>query len=251
LKEPIMHAALLPQANATNAIKSGLATLAYRCLAAMQAITPYLFAALFVVLSPGARAAAPAESFVQQNIDKGYGILNDASLTAQDRSGKFRTLLQSIMDSKRVALFTLGVYARSASPAQIEDFSTTFSEFVAAVMQHDIGGNPGQTLTVTGSVVRAPDDVIVTAKLTGPARANGAPIDMGFRIRKDENGADTVVDLQVQGVSMAMAQRSDFTAWLQQHHGNLPALTAELASRTKQFRELDAPSPSATTASAR
>ena len=246
-----MRAALLPQANATNALKSRLSTLTYGCLLAIKAITPYLFAALFVVLAPGARAANPEESFVQKNIDKGYAILNDSSLASQERAAKFRSLLQSIMDSKRVALFTLGVYARSASPAQIEDFSSTLSEFVAAVLQHDIGGNPGQTLTVTGSVVRGPDDVIVNAKLTGSARANGAPIDMGFRIRRDDSGADTVVDLQVQGVSMALAQRSDFTAWLQQHHGNLPALTAELVSRAKQFRELDVPAPVATAVSAR
>lgn len=209
-----------------------------------------LLTAVCVGLALPARAAAPAESFVQQNIDKGYAILNDISLSSEDRGAKFRALLKSIMDSRRVALFTLGVYARSASPAQIDDFANAFSEFVTAVMQHDIAGNPGQTLTVTGSVVRAPDDVIVNAKLTGSARSNGAPIDLGFRIRKDDHGADTVVDLQVQGVSMALSQRSDFTAWLQQHHGNVPALTAELASRTRQFHEFNN-APSAATASSR
>ena len=208
-----------------------------------------LLTAVFVFALP-ARAAAPAEIFVQQNIDRGYAILNDISPSTEDRGVKFRALLKSIVDSRRVALFTLGVYARSASPAQIDDFANTFSEFVTAVLQHDIAGNPGQTLTVTGSVVRAPDDVIVNAKLTGSARSNGAPIDLGFRVRKDDRGADTLVDLQVQGVSMALSQRSDFTAWLQQHHGNVPALTAELASRTRQFREFDSP-PSAATASSR
>jgi ABC-type transporter MlaC component len=173
-----MRAALSPQANATRAVASNLSALAYRCFAGMKVIAPYLFAALFVVLSAGAQAASPAESFVQQNIDRGYAILNDTSLTAQERSVKFHGLLNNIMDSKRVALFTLGVYARSASPAQIDDFASTLSEFVAAVLQHDMAGNPGQTLTVTGSVVRGPDDVIVNAKLTGSARSNGAPIDM-------------------------------------------------------------------------
>ena len=244
-----MRAALPPQAN--SAIRSALSTFGYRCLAAMQALTPYLFAALFVVLVTGAQAATPAESFVQQNIDKGYAILDDSSLTAEERGVKFRALLKSIMDSKRIALFTLGVYARSAPPAQIEDFANAFSEFVTAVLQHDIAGNPGQTVTVTGSVARASDDVIVNAKLTGSARANGAPIDLGFRIRKDDNGSDTIVDLEVAGVSMTLAQRSDFTAWLQQHNGNLSALTAELASRARQFRELDATARSATTVSAR
>jgi phospholipid transport system substrate-binding protein len=246
-----MRVALPPQANATRAFTTNLSALAYLCLAGMKTIAPYLFAALFVVLSAGARAASPAESFVQQNIDRGYAILKDSSLTDQERSVKFHGLLNNIMDSKRVALFTLGVYARSASPAQIDDFANTLSEFVAAVLQHDIAGNSRQTLTVTGSVVRGPDDVIVNAKLTGSARSNGAPIDMGFRIRKDDNGGDTVVDVQVEGVSMALAQRSDFTAWLQQHRGNLPALTAELASRAQQFRQSGTAVISASAVSAR
>lgn len=231
-------------------IKSGLSILAYRCMQAMRVLSPYLFAAVFVVLAPSARAASPAESFVQVNIAKGTAILNDTTLNGDQRGAKFRTLLLNIMDAKRVALFTLGTYARGARDADIQDFSNSFADFVVALLQHDLAGNPGETISVTGSFVRAPDDVLVTAKLTGSSHTNGTPINMSFRVRKNAGGDDTLVDLQVEGVSMAMAQRSDFTSWLQQHHGDIPALAKEVQLRTRDLRQLDAKPQPARTASA-
>lgn len=232
-------------------VKSTLSKLAYRGVELFFAISPFLCAAVvFLGLqTPAAHAATPAESFIQQNIDKGYAILADTNLTPQKRAANFRTLLGGIMDGKRIAVFTLGPYSRGASSTQIDGFSDAFLDFVIAVLQHDIAGSPGETLSVTGSIVRAPDDIIVTAKLTGSARANGAPINMGFRVRKDAKGADSLVDLQVEGVSMAMAQRSDFSSWLQQHDGDVAGLTRELENRAALFRDADAKVKTGTTAS--
>jgi len=235
------------------AVKSTLSKLVYRGMELMFAISPFLCAAfIFLALQvPPAHAATPTESFIQQNIDRGYAILGDTSLTPQKRAANFRGLLGGIMDGKRVAVFTLGPYSRGASSTQIDGFSDAFLDFVIAVLQHDIAGNPGERLTVTGSMVRAPDDIIVTAKLLGSPRANGAPINMGFRVRKDAKGADTLVDLQVEGVSMALAQRSDFSAWLQQHDGDVAGLTRELENRAAMFREADAKAQNGSTASSR
>lgn len=216
------------------------AILAYRSAKVMRALSAYLFATIFVALSPVAQAApTTAEQFVQQHLDKGYSILNDASLSVPERGEKFRAMLGNTMDTKRVALFTLGVYARSADSQQIDQYTSAFTGLVTAVLQHDLAGDPGETVTVTGSIVRAPDDVIVTAKLNGSSRANGQPVNLGFRLRVNSAGEYVLVDLLVEGVSMAMAQRSDYTAWLQQHHGDIAALTSELQLRAKAFREQD------------
>jgi phospholipid transport system substrate-binding protein len=221
------------------AFKSALSGLAYSGAALMRALSPYLFAAVFVVLSPVARAATPAEQFVQQGLDKGYAVLNDTSLSLGERGDKFRAVLANTMDTKRVALFTLGIYARTTKDQELDRYASAFSEFVTAVLQHDLAGDPGETVAVTGSVARTPDDVIVTAKLNGSTRANGQPIDLGFRVRMDPTGNYKLVDLLVEGVSMALAQRSDYTTWLQQHHGDVAALTNELQLRAQAFREQD------------
>src|SRR5437879_5576971 len=85
-------------------IRTVMSIVAYRCMATMRVLSPYLFAAVFVVLAPAARAATPAEIFVQENINKGYAILNDTAVPPQERNGGFRALLTGIMDSKRIAL---------------------------------------------------------------------------------------------------------------------------------------------------
>ena len=206
----------------------------------MRVVAPYLFAIAFVLLQvPAVQAATPSEIFVQQNIDTGYAILKDSALPSKERAEKFRTLLQSIVDTKRVAVFTLGSFAHSAPGAQIEEFESAFSDFFTDVLQHDLAGSPGEKISVSGSLLRAPDDVIVTARLIGSPRSNGAPVNLAFRIRPAANRADSIVDLQVEGIWMALAQRSDFSAWLQQHHGDVSTLSAELESRAQLLRASD------------
>jgi phospholipid transport system substrate-binding protein len=201
----------------------------------LRALLAALFVAAFVVLqAPGVHAATADESFVQQNIDQGYAILNNRALAPRERAEKFRNFLAGIIDGKRIAVFTLGPYARGVPGAQLDQFTNAFTDFVAADLQHEIAANAGEAVAVTGSQVRASDDAIVTASLTGSPRGNGKAVDMGFRLRKT-NGGVTVVDLQVEGVWMAMAERTEFSTWLHDHHGELSTLTLELESRAKSL----------------
>ena len=207
---------------------------------AMRVLAAWLFAVAFGLLqSPAVYAASmPPEIFVQQNIDKALTVLNDRRLSPQERDLRFREVLLSVADVKRVALFTLGPYARGASDSQINGFVDAFAGFFTVVFQHGLDRNAGGSVEVTGSQIRAPDDVIVTAKIIGAdaARSSAAPVSIAFRVRKNAAGADTVVDLQVEGVSMAMTERDEFTAWLQQHGGNIGMLAAELNNRAAHLR---------------
>jgi ABC-type transporter MlaC component len=45
-----------------------------------------------------------------------------------------------------------------------------------------------------------------------------------------------VVDLQVEGIWMALTQRDEFAAYLGQHGSNVSLLTAELTSRATRLR---------------
>jgi phospholipid transport system substrate-binding protein len=224
-------------------IRSMVAAFPYRCMSAIRVLAPYLFAIAFVVLqSPAVHAAeTPSEIFVQQNLDKGLAVLNDNRLEPQQRDAQFRDLLLSVTDVKRVALFTLGQYARGASDAQINSFVNAFANYFTSVFQHNLDRNMGGTVEVTGSKVRAPDDVIVTARLitSDASHSRGTPVNVAFRVRKNPAGADTVVDLQVEGVSMALTERDEFTAYLQQHGGNVGALSAELEDRATGLRTGD------------
>jgi len=194
--------------------------------------------ALFSSAEPaGAASANPAEAFVQQNIDKGYGILNNAQLSDNDRRAQFRDFMLMLTDTKRIGAFTLGQYANSASKPDVDAFTNAFTDYAVAVYESRLSKYKGQTLKVTGSTERAADDVVVNADLVSPtAGANAQTFKVAFRVRKTSEGRPTITDIQVEGIWLALSQRSDFTAFLQQHNGNVQALTDDLKRQTGQLR---------------
>jgi len=189
----------------------------------------------FLLSAPPARAAETAEQFVTGNVEKGMAILNDGALKADERQERFRNFLLSITDAKRVAIFTLGSYARGASQAQLNDYVASFADFLTAVYQKGLDTYRSQTIRVTGSIVRSDNDSVVDAEIAGKD-ASDPPLRIAFRVRKNEAGAFVVTDLQVAGVWLALSERSDFTAYLQQHHSDIGALSNELKVRAAQIR---------------
>ena len=201
-----------------------------------------LFVLLPLFSAAAGAIAAPAneaETFVQTSIDRGYQILNNRDLSATERQAQFRTFLNSITDTKRVALFTLGTFARNAPKDDLDRFFATYDEFAAAMYQGYFDWYTGQSLRVVNSATRAADDVVVYADVIGP---NGAPqFKVGFRVRKDSAAKNIVTDFQFEGVWLALNQRSDFTSFLQQNKGSFALLSTELEKRTQRFREVWAP----------
>jgi len=193
-------------------------------------------ALLFGGASAQAASANPAEAFVQQNVDRGYAILNSTTLSPEQRRAEFRNFMLSLTDPRRIGMFTLGQYANGAPKEQIEDFVAAFSDYAIATYETRLNKYKGQTLKVTGSSQRAPDDIVVNADVVSPGNSNAQPIKVGFRVRKTTDGRPIVTDIQVEGVWLALSERSDFTGYLQQHGGNLSALTQLLRMQTQQMR---------------
>jgi len=193
-----------------------------------------LVAIIFSAPATLAAAASPAESFVQQNIDKGYAILN-ASLSDEQRRAQFRTFMLGLTDTRRIGMFTLGQYANGASKADLDKFTDAFVDYAVAVYESRLSKYKGQTLKVTGSSERAADDIVVNADVVNPNSSNGQPFKVGFRVRKTSDGRPIIPDMQVEGVWLALSQRSDFTGFLQQHGGSVAALTDHLHMQAQQI----------------
>ena len=177
-------------------------------------------------------AANPAESFVSDNIQQGFDILNDRGASAAERKARFATFVVGLTDVKRVALFLLGRYANGAEPVDIDAYVAAYQEYVQSVYQSYFALYAGQSLRVIDSRMRAPDDFVVRTSVTG---GNSAPLQIDFRVRTD--GAKPVlVDMAVAGVWLALAQREQFLAVLARSNGDIKALTAHLRERAKAYR---------------
>jgi phospholipid transport system substrate-binding protein len=194
------------------------------------------FAASLLLVMPAMAAANPAEDFVQDNIHKVLALLNNKQLPAEQRRAQFETFLLGLTDMKRIADFTLGQYRRSASPADLAAFESAFQNYAVAVYQSYFTKYAGQTLKVTGSQTRAPDDFIVATQLIDPSdKSDQQPLEVDFRVRTD-SGKPVVVDFSVAGIWLALEERDQFTSFLGQNNGNIHTLNSHLSELAKQFR---------------
>ncbi len=184
-----------------------------------------------------ALAASPAETYVQQNVQRGLTILNNHGIPDAQRRSEFREFLTSLTDIQRIAVFTLGPARRTASPADVDAFVNAFRDYAVAVYESRLIQYSGQSLRVTGSDEKSADDVVVKTVLVDPnGKTSGQePIQVDFRV-VSSNGKFVVIDASIAGVWLAIEERDQFTAFLQQNNGNIPALSAHLEQLANQLR---------------
>ena len=174
-----------------------------------------------------AAAATPAETFVSDNIQKGLLILRDNKLSVVQRREQFKALLINLVDTRRVALYTLGQYRNTASPADIDAFAAAFQDYASAAYQTYFSKYTNQTLKVTGSTQRNPTDFVVHTQLIEPGSSQ-QPAAVDFRVRTD-GGKPVLVDVAYEGVWLSLAQRDQFVNFLGQHNGNIRTLISHLS----------------------
>ncbi|HEY8949690.1 MAG TPA: ABC transporter substrate-binding protein [Rhizomicrobium sp.] len=194
-------------------------------------------AAIVAVAMPlaAARAATPAEDFVQTNVQKGLAILNGGGSKEQQRE-EFRSFLLKLTDLKRIADYTLGPAKNTTSPADLAAFEDAFREYAFAVYESEFAKYSGQTLKVTGSVERKAGDYLVSTVLVDPHAQKGQePIQVDFRIFGTP-GHFTVADIIVLGLDLAITEQDDFSSFLAQNNNSVKALMVELKKRAANVR---------------
>jgi len=196
-----------------------------RLMLSRRAVT--LGVALAPLLTRAAFAANVGESFVANNIQSGLDILRNKKLSTTQRRDQFETFLIGLVDIRRIALFTLGQYRRSAPPEDVDAFVGAFKNYAVAAYQSYFSKYTNQTLKVVGSQERSPTDFIVQTQLIDPGSSQ-PPAEVSFRVRTD-GGKPVLVDVAYQGVWLSLEQRDQFVSFLGQNNGNVRTLIAHLS----------------------
>jgi phospholipid transport system substrate-binding protein len=209
----------------------------FTLLAALRAPVRSLALAGLVLAAPAmatmAQAASPAEAFVSDNIQKGLQILANRG---PQRASQFQAFLENLTDLSRIGRFTLGNARRTASPADIAAFDASFKTYAVAVYQSRLSAYSGQTLKVTGSTQNGTGDTTVNTVMVDPsADKSQQPLVVGFRV-VSEGARMVVIDVSVAGVWLSIEERDQFSAFLSQHNGSIPALVTHLDQLAAQLK---------------
>jgi phospholipid transport system substrate-binding protein len=168
---------------------------------------------------------AGAENFVAKMAERGINFLANPEITAEQRKLEFKKLLHESFDMKTIARFAMGRYWSQASEAQRTEYLANFEKMIIEVYSKRFGDYQGQDFKVDSARPEGENDVIVTSHIVPK---NGEKITVDWRVR-NKNAGYKVVDVIVEGVSMATTQRSEFASVVQRGGGDVAVLLDHLA----------------------
>lgn len=166
-----------------------------------------------------------AESFITSLSTEGIAFLKDENLGTEQRKAAFKKLLETRFDVEKIGQFSMGRYWRSATPEQQKQYQTLFKDMLVNVYTKRFEDYQGQALEVGTAREEGSKDIVVSSKLVS---TNGEPdVLVDWRVRPHGN-TYKVIDVIVEGVSMAVTQRSDFASVIQRGGGDVAVLLAHL-----------------------
>ena len=169
-----------------------------------------------------------ATSFINKVSERGLAFLGDKNLSQDQRKKEFRKLLRDSFDLQTIGKFALGRYWRTASPEQRNEYLKLFEDMVIDTYAKRFAEYQGQQIKVgKASPVGSKGDSLVYSSIISA----GAPeVSVEWRVRH-EGDKYRVIDVLVEGVSMSVTQRSEFSAIIQRGGGNIESLLQKLRTR--------------------
>jgi phospholipid transport system substrate-binding protein len=183
-------------------------------------------------VSLGRVADAPAAdggpaTFISKVGQEAINSLTGRQLSDEEREDRFRKILNRSFKVDLIARFTLGRYWRLATEQQKKEYARLFEDFIVQAYAARFKDYSGENFSV-GRVRDINDrDKLVQSTLT---LKDGRQIPVHWRVRSD--GSYMIVDVLVEGVSMAITQRDEFAAIINQSGGKVEGLLTALRQKT-------------------
>lgn len=175
------------------------------------------------------QAVDGAAAFIKQIADYAIQILQTSNGSLEQREAQFRNLLAQGFDIDFISRFVLGRYWRRASADEKSEYQALFREYILKTYSRRLGGYSGETFEIRGARAAGRQDVMVSTVIHQP---NGPPIAADWRVRVGSD-AYRIIDIMVEGVSMAIAQRDEFSNVVRTQ--GMQGLLQALRARTQMF----------------
>ena len=199
-----------------------------RFLALLSAV-----ALLLTMLGGQVRAmeAPDPSSLINQLVTQAINVIVDKNSTEDVREQKFRSLLQTGFDIPRISRFVLGRYWNVANDDQRKEFSQLFEDWIVRTYSARFREYSGEKIQVVGTRSEGPTTTVVVSQFVSP---NGAPpARVEWVVRKMGNDDYAIVDVSVEGVSMALTQRDEIAAVADRNGGTVDGLNHAMQDKIK------------------
>ena len=166
-----------------------------------------------------------AESFIDEFSNEAINILSNDSLNEDKKSNLFTSLVMDSIDLNLISKFVLSKAWKNATNDEKERYINAFKEYFVNSYSNKLNQYSGEKVKISGSS-EAGKYIIVESNVIKEDMDN-LQINISWRIIKKDNQFK-IIDLNIEGISLVIAQREEFQSFLLNNDFNLDLLISKL-----------------------
>ena len=167
------------------------------------------------------------EEFVKKFADDAIMILGNEQISVNEKNDQFTNLVMSAIDLNLISQFVLSKSWKTATDDQKERYISAFKTYFINSYANKLDQYSNEKIVVNGSE-NAGKYVIVDTNIIKEG-TDTLKVNLKWRLL-NKNGDIKIIDLNIEGISLVIAQREEFQSFLANNDGNLDSLIEKIVS---------------------
>ena len=183
---------------------------------------------LFIIINNVFASSFSAEKdFVSNFADSAINILSDNEILEGEKNSKFTDLVMSAIDLNLISKFVLSKTWKNATDDQKERYIQAFKDYFINSYANKLDQYSGEQVEVVDAE-EAGKYVIVNSFIYREG-TDTLKINLKWRLLNRDNEIK-IIDLNIEGISLIIAQREEFQSFLANNEGDLEKLIEKIVS---------------------
>ena len=182
----------------------------------------------FIIINNVFASSFSAEKdFVSNFADSAINILSDNEILEGEKNSKFTDLVMSAIDLNLISKFVLSKTWKNATYDQKERYIHAFKDYFVNSYANKLDQYSGEQVEVVDAE-EAGKYVIVNSFIYREG-TDTLKINLKWRLL-NKDGEIKIIDLNIEGISLIIAQREEFQSFLANNEGDLEKLIEKIVS---------------------
>ena len=170
------------------------------------------------------------KEFVQQTVDDAAKAL-DQGLSQDLKIMKLKTIAENTVDIKGIGFYSLGKYRKTISDQKKKEYLEIFTKYFLKTFASRLAQYSDPKIIVNSQKKLNDKYTMVSSVLI--ATDDKPEVKIDWRVVTKDPGNPLIIDLIIEGVSLAKVQKEEFSSIIQSNDGDINALFKNL----KEFVE--------------
>ncbi|MAR79204.1 MAG: toluene tolerance protein [Rhodospirillaceae bacterium] len=187
----------------------------------------YILIVLILSILPNLATSAEQDdalSFIQDLGNKAIEMLSDKKLSDSQKISEFEKLLDLGFEVPLIARYALGKYWRKTPKDKRIQYVDAFRIFIVDSYASRLGQFGGEKFYTSNVRADGKRGFIVSSLIETPS---GQKVKVDWRLKKINN-AFRIYDVIIEGISMVITQRDEFSSIIQRSGGDIDSLITKL-----------------------